>query len=131
MRNERDTIGELLAAIEGARVPDADVYAPDVAFDATVPSWRFQRQGADAVRAELATWYAAAGRFEEVSRSRRDGGELVEFTLDWTEADVPHRCHQVHLLDLSGGLISSHRVWCGGRWPASLVAEMRAAGSAV
>jgi hypothetical protein len=58
------------------------------------------------------------------------GGELVEFTLTWEEGGVPHACHQVHVLRLERGRISADTVFCGGRWPASLLADMAAAAGA-
>jgi hypothetical protein len=33
----------------------------------------------------------------------------------------------LHLLTVRGGLIAADTVFCGGRWPASLLAEMEAA----
>jgi hypothetical protein len=93
-------------------------------FDATVPGWRFSVRGAEAVRAELGRWYAEPGAFEELGRTPIPGGELVTFTLRWEENGVPHAAHQAHLVSLDGGRIDRDQVWCGGRWPAALLAEM-------
>src|SRR5258708_577946 len=49
--SERDTIGELLQAIEAGAVSGCQAYAPDAELDATVPNWRFSRRGADAILA--------------------------------------------------------------------------------
>ena len=100
-------------------------------LDATVPNWRFTVRGADAVMEELGRWYADPGQFAEVRRSEIAGGELVEFTLGWEEDGVAHTCHQAHVLQLRDGRVAADTVFCGGRWPASLIAEMqgfRAAG---
>jgi len=40
---------------------------------------------------------------------------------------VPYACHQLHHLRISDGRISKDTVFCGGRWPAELLAEMDAA----
>jgi hypothetical protein len=119
-----------LAAIEGATIGGCDVLSSDVLLDATVPNWRFTRRGANAVRAELANWYSAAGRFEDLRRTPLPEGELVEFTLGWEEGGVPHAVHQAHVVEVADGLIASDRVWCGGRWPAGLLAEMAEAADA-
>jgi hypothetical protein len=37
--------------------------------------------------------------------------------------------HQAHLLEVADGRITKDQAWCGGRWPAGLLAEMAAAGS--
>ncbi len=121
-----DPIGAFLAGIEGAALPEG-VFCEDIVLDATVPNWRFRVKGADAVRDELGRWYADLGRFEELRRNRIDGGELVEFTLSWKEAGVTHTCHQAHVVRLRDDLISSDTVFCGGRWPESLITQMEAA----
>ena len=120
-------VDEFLEAVESGQMPSCGAFAPEAELDATVPNWRFAVHGGEAVRAELARWYADPGRFEDVRRTAIAGGEIVEFLLCWEENGVPHACHQVHVLELVGEQIVSDRAWCGGRWPASLLAEMAAA----
>jgi hypothetical protein len=121
-----DPIAAFLAGIEGAALTE-DIFSEDVLLDATVPNWRFRVQGAGPVREELGRWYADPGRFGEVRRSEIDDGELVEFTLSWEEAGVPHLCHQAHVVRLRGDRIASDTVFCGGRWPQSLLTQMEEA----
>jgi hypothetical protein len=47
--------------------------------------------------------------------------------LAWGQDGVPHAAHHVHVLDVVDGRIVADTVWCAGRWPASLLAEMEAA----
>ena len=119
-----------LTGIEGAALPE-DLFCEDALLDATVPNWRFRVQGAAAVREELGRWYADPGRLDEVRRNAIDDGELVEFTLTWEEEGVPHMCHQAHVVRLREGRISSDTVFCGGRWPEPLLAQMQDAQLAV
>jgi hypothetical protein len=119
-------VDRLLAGIEAGAVP-AGIFTDDAALDATVPNWRFSVHGGEAVRHELGRWYADPGQFEDVRRSPLPDGELVEFTLGWEEQGIPHACHQAHILRLVDGLVARDTAFCGGRWPASLLAEMRAA----
>jgi hypothetical protein len=126
MMSRTDPVGAFLAGIEGAALSE-DIFCEDIVLDATVPNWRFRLQGAGAVRDELGRWYADPGQFGEVRRIRINDGELVEFTLNWEEAGVPHSCHQAHVVRLRGDRIASDTVFCGGRWPEPLMAEMRAA----
>jgi hypothetical protein len=125
-----DPVDILIEAIEAARVGEATVFAGDAVLDATVPNWRFTVRGGEAVRAQLAGWYADPGRFEQLRRVPLPDGELVEFTLTWEEHGVPHACQQVHLLEVRGGAIARDTAFCGGRWPASLLAEMAEAARA-
>lgn len=116
-------IDRLLAGIEAGDIPD-DVFSDDAALDATVPNWRFSIHGGHGVREQLAHWYADPGRFQSLQRTPIPNGELVEFTLTWTEAGVEHTCHQAHILKLVNDRVYSDTAFCGGRWPAQLVAEM-------
>jgi hypothetical protein len=125
-RANTTAIDRLLAGIEAGSIP-ADVFSEDAVLDATVPNWRLTVRGGAAVRQQLGGWYADPGRFEAVQRTPIPGGELVELTLTWTEHGVEHTCHQAHIIQLSGDSVSSDTAFCGGRWPAALVAEMRAA----
>jgi len=117
-------VDRLLRAIEAGEPVSCDVFAIEACFDATVPNWRFSRRGAAAICEELSRWYQDPGAFEELSRLPVPGGELVEFTLTWQEQGVPHACHQAHLLLIEDDRVARHTVFCGGRWPASLLAEM-------
>ena len=124
-------IEKFLTAIQTAAIPDCDAWSADATLDATVPNWRLHASGSDAIRAEYARWFADPGHFDELRRSPLgDGtGEVVEYTLSWTENGVPHAAHHMHLLTVRGDSIVADTVMCGGRWPASLLAEMEAAGA--
>jgi hypothetical protein len=124
-------IEKFLYAIRTAAIPACDAWSAGATLDATVPNWRLHATGADAIRAEYARWFADPGQFGDLHRYpvHADGGpsEIVEYTLSWTENGVPHAGHHVHLLTVHDDLIVADTVFCGGRWPASLLAEMEAA----
>lgn len=118
-------VDALLHAIEAADVR-GELFTEDVVLDATVPNWRFEARGRDDVTSELRDWFADPAKFEDVRRIPLPNGELVEFTLHWTENGIPHACHQAHILRLADGQISADTAFCGGRWPAPLLARMAA-----
>ncbi len=120
-------VDQLLDAIAAGDLAGCTSFADDAILDATVPNWRFSVTGSEAVRAELSRWFATTGTFEELTRIDIPGGELVTFTLRWEEDGVPHAAHQAHVLTLDGATITRDQAWCGGRWPAALLAEMAAA----
>jgi hypothetical protein len=121
-------IDRFLTAIATATIPSCDAWSADATLDATVPNWRLHASGPDAIRAEYARWFADPGRFGELRRCPLDGGgEVVEYTLSWTENGVPHAAHHMHRLTVRDDQIVADTVFCGGRWPASLLAEMEAA----
>ena len=123
-------IDRLLTSIESGTMPSCDAYAADAELDATVPHWRFTRRGAGAILAETSRWFADPGRFDSLRRIPIPGGEVVDFLLTWNELGVPHAAHQVHILEVEDDLIVRDTLVCGGRWPASLLAEMDAAAHA-
>lgn len=121
-------VERLLEGIRDADVSARDAFDDDAIFDATVPGWRFTLRGAASVNSQLDRWFAHPGVFEELERVPMPSGELVRFFLVWEENGIPCACHQTHLLTMDGDKITSDTVFCGGRWPASLLAEMEAAG---
>jgi hypothetical protein len=127
-------IDKFLDAIASAALPGSDLWSAGATLDATVPNWRMQVTGPDAIRAEYARWFADPGEFRELHRFTIDGGtrvdgerELIEYMLTWQENRVPHAAHHMHLLTVRDDRIVADTVFCGGRWPASLLAEMEAA----
>jgi hypothetical protein len=104
-----------------------ETWTDDATMDATVPHWRFECAGAQAIAAELSGWYDAPVTIEVVLRRPIPGGEAVELDLSWVQDGVPHASHQVHLLTVDGDRLSRDTVFCGGRWSADLLAEMEAA----
>ena len=104
-------------------------WAPGAILDAVVPGWRFSVAGPDAIGQQLRSWFRDPGQLEEVRRIPFGAGEVVELTVTWVEDGVPHAARQVHVLELDAdGRIAHDNMWCGGRWSATMLAEMEAAG---
>jgi hypothetical protein len=122
------TVERFLEAIgRGAGLP-ADLLAPEATLDATVPGWRFDVTGRDAVARQYGTWFAAPATFEELERRAVDGGEVVTYLLAWVEGGTPYAAHHCHVLSLDrDGRIAGDLFFCGGRWDAARLAEMAAA----
>src|SRR5712691_8367208 len=120
-------IEKFLQAIETATISGCDVWSTDATLDATVPNWRLHAAGADAIRAEYARWFADPGHFDELRRHPLDdgAGEVIEYTLSWSENGVPHAAHYMHLLTVraarrdGGGrcLIRAATVTSPNCWP--------------
>lgn len=120
-------VDRLLEVVAGARPVGDDVYAADAQLDAVVPGWRFPVVGADRIGAQLAEWFRDPGTLEELERHPTPDGEVVTYTVTWEEGGIPHAARHVHVLTVEGDRIVRDHVWCGGRWPAPLLAEMEAA----
>jgi hypothetical protein len=122
-------VDRFLASVQAGE-PAADLYTVDATLDATVPGWRFHRQGSAAVSAEYTGWFTAPGTFEELDRIPVADGEIITYLLTWEEHGVPHAAHHSHriVVDPATGRIAADRVFCGGRWNAELLASMAEAG---
>jgi hypothetical protein len=120
-------VDRLLEVVTGARGCGTDIYADDAVFDAVVPGWRFELRGAPQIASELARWFAHPGRLEELERHPTPTGEVLTYTVTWEEAGVPHAARHAHVLTIVDDRVVRERVWCGGRWPAPLLAEMEEA----
>lgn len=70
-------------------------------LDAVVPNWRFDVTGAAAIAAEYGRWFAHAARLDDLRRHPTVSGEVVEYTLCWSENAVPHRARHVHVMELA------------------------------
>jgi hypothetical protein len=116
-------VDRLLDGIEAGNIP-ADVFTTDAVLDATVPDWRFAIHGGPDVRDKLAHWFENPGEFQSLERKPLPDGELVRFTLTWTEGGEEFTCHQAHILGVLDDRIASDTVFCGGRWSAELAAKM-------
>lgn len=120
-------VDRFLEAVRTASTDTCDAWSDDVLLDATVPNWRFHARGVDALRGTYRGWFADPGEFAELRRHRVPEGEVVTYLLTWREHGVPHTAHHQHLLEVDGDVIVADTVFCGGRWPASLMAEMELA----
>jgi hypothetical protein len=122
-----DPVARFLDDLAAGGALDPAIFTEDVVLDSTVPNWRFDLVGHEAVRQQLAAWFAIPGEYEWIRRQATPTGELVEFFFCWEENGMPYAAHQLHLLDIEHGRIWRDTMFCGGRWPAPLLAEMEAA----
>lgn len=126
MSTTTSAVDTFLEAIRGDH--DATPWADDAVLDAVVPGWRFSVAGAGAIADQFRSWFRDPGTLEELRRHPTATGEVIELTVTWIEDGVPHAARQVHVLDFDdAGRIAHDGMWCGGRWPAQLLAQMEAA----
>jgi hypothetical protein len=123
-------VDRFLATVRGEHEGPSP-WAEGAVLDAVVPGWRMSVRGDDGIRSQLRSWYRDPGGFEELRRHPIANGEVVELTVTWVEDGVPHAARQLHVLELDDdGRIVHDYMWCGGRWSATLLAEMDAASHA-
>lgn len=120
-------VSSLLHAVESGTGVPADLFAPDAVLDATVPHFRFAQRGPEHVAGQLSAWFADPGELSELRRTPVDDGEVVSFTLHWSEDGRRMAAHQVHLVSVQGDRIARLEAWCGGRWDPVTQEEIAAA----
>jgi hypothetical protein len=120
-------VDRLLAVVTGARPAGDDIYAADAELDAVVPGWRFAIRGATAIADQLAEWFRCPAALEELECRSTERGAVLTYTVTWEEQGVPHAGRHVHVLSIVDDRVVRDQFWCGGRWPAPLLAEMEAA----
>jgi hypothetical protein len=120
-------IDAFLEAIEAGTAPGQELFAEEVLLDATIPNWRFRRLGPARVAGQFGAWFQQPGGFDLIERTSLPDGELVRFELSWMENGAPFACHQTHRITVDDDRIVGVTLFCGGRWPAALLAEMEEA----
>lgn len=115
---------QILESGEFARL--VEVYAPEALLDANVPTWRFQRQGHEAIVQQFHGWYS--GPMPLVGwRERPTGwGAVVELEERQGEREEEVYSRSVHLFVTAGDQIAEHVVYCTGVWDADGLAHHRA-----
>lgn len=101
----------------------AGLFAPDVFVDFTLPLWRLQAQGRDAVLALRRAGHPSPGR---VPRSRFDAtptGFVLEVEESWQDAGGSWYCRELFRADAGPAGITELAVYCTGDWDAARVAE--------
>lgn len=99
------------------------LFAPEVFFDVTVPTWRLQADGIEAALAVRRTSHPAPGR---VPRHRVDPtptGFLLEVEETWEDAGERWYCRELIRADVGPAGISELSVYCTGDWDSARVAE--------
>jgi len=122
-------VDRFLAGIEAGQ-PIGDVYAADATLDATVPGWRFQLQGVDAILDEYGRWFADPGRFHSIERHPLPDGVLIRYVQDSGVDAAAITVHHMHHLTIVDDKVTRDVVFCGGRWGPAAVAQMGAAAHA-
>jgi hypothetical protein len=96
------------------------LFADDVFCDFTMPLWRLQAQGVDAVVALRRQGHPSAG---EVHRWRCDltpSGFVLEFEERWEQGGQRWYSREMARADLVGGAISELSIYCTGDWDEAL-----------
>jgi hypothetical protein len=100
------------------------LFAPDVFADITLPQWRVQVQGAEALIAARAGMHPAPGRVRVEKVLAATGGYTLKIEERWEDSGGTWYCREAFLSDLDDqGRITELSVYCTGDWDEALVAR--------
>jgi hypothetical protein len=121
----RELAAKLIAFLETGAPPE-DLFTADAFCDFTMPLWRLQFQGIEAVIGGRKAGHPGPGR---VPRSRFDAtatGFVLEVEEEWDHGGESWYCRELFRADVADGAISELSVYCTGDWDRELVARHRA-----
>lgn len=104
----------------------AELYRPDALLDVSVPQWRYQLQGREAIRQALAEELApllGSARVTGQRATRTDDGVVVELEVRFEQDGEERQWREVHLFHTDGAAITEHLNYCTGVWDATTIAR--------
>ncbi len=108
--------------LETNEAPDG-LFRPDVFLDLTVPQWRLQGAGVDAVVAIRRNSHPARGRVPRWRVDPTPTGFVLELEERWHDAHGDWYCREMARADVVDGAIAAVSVYCTGDWDEALVAR--------
>lgn len=98
----------------------------DVLYDASVPGWHYQYQGAGRVVREYEEEWSGKYRWDVVARRVVAAGDSVVVDIEMhgqprIEGVEPAVCRLANFFRLDGDRIAEHRYYCCGEWDPATV----------
>jgi hypothetical protein len=122
----RELAAKFIEFLETGDLPEG-LFTPDGFCDFTLPQWRLQAQGIEAIVGMRKAGHPAPGR---VPRSRFDAtstGFTLEVEEEWEDGGHAWYCREMFRADMSDGAISELSVYCTGDWDEATMAQHREA----
>lgn len=122
IRTAPDVVRKLVRWLETGEVPDG-LFAPDAFVDLTVPQWRLQATGPDAVAALRRQSHPAPGTVPRLRYDPTPTGFVLEWEERWDEGGDSWYCREMLRADVVDGQITECSVYCTGDWSSAHVAR--------
>ena len=101
--------------LETGNVPDG-LFTADVFCDFTLPKWRLQAQGIDAVVALRKAGHPGPGKVPRWRCDATETGFVVEFEERWEQDGKEWYSREMARADALNGSVSALSVYCTGDW---------------
>lgn len=122
LRTAPEVVHKFVHWIETGDVPDG-LFTDDVFADLTVPQWRLQASGREAVTNLRRASHPAPGRIPRVRYDPTPTGFVIEWEESWDEHGDSWYCREMMRAEVRGGAISEMSTYCTGDWSTAQVAR--------
>lgn len=102
---------------------DDDVFAEDCFMDLTLPQWRFQVSGGDAVLAVRREMHPFAGKVRVERLDHTANGFVLALEERWHHEGQDWYCREQFRADVVDGAITDVAVYCTGDWDEAVQAQ--------
>jgi hypothetical protein len=117
---------KLVAWLESGRVPE-DLLAPDAFCDFTMPTWRLQAFGVEAVAALRRAGHPEPGAVPRWRFDPTPTGFVLEVEEAWDAGGEQWTCREMFRADIDDAGITELSVYCTGDWDSARRTEHAAA----
>jgi hypothetical protein len=104
----------------------AGLFSDDVFCDLTLPRWRLQAEGRDAVVALRTTGHPGPSTVTRWRCDSTPNGFVIELEERWQQDGRDWYCREMARAELRGDAIGELSIYCTGDWDAAREAEHRA-----
>jgi hypothetical protein len=104
-------------------IPPPHLFADDVFCDFTMPLWRLQARGIDAIVALRKRGHPSPGTVVRQRFDTTPTGFVLEFEERWEQGSQRWYSREMARADLTNGAISELAVYCTGDWDEALQAR--------
>ncbi|MEZ0580320.1 hypothetical protein [Nocardioides sp. MH1] len=116
----RGSVDRLVAFLETGATEG--LFAPDVFADVSLPHWRVQTQGAQALVSSKNQLHPPAGRTRIEKVLAAEHGYAIKFEERWEDQGQQWYCREAAIVDLDDqGRIAEFHYYCTGDWDEALV----------
>jgi hypothetical protein len=119
-----DLAHKLVAFLETGTVPDG-LCSPDVFCDFSLPHWRLQTQGVDAMVALRRHGHSGVSRVTRWRADSTPSGFMFEFEERWDANGVSWYSREMLRAEVRDGAIAELAVYCTGDWDEQVQAMHR------
>ena len=122
-RAQLDTaIAGVVRWLETGEVADG-LFAEDLFLDLTLPHWRVQFLGAEAVTRSRADFHPFLGKVRVERVDHTDRGFVMAFEERWRHEGQDWYCREQIRADVVGGSLTDVSVYCTGDWDEAVQAR--------